>query len=138
MCFNLACQLVRAGGAALAVWSGISGLAISLVGYYNLLAINDPATWSSLEALSSPLSTAIARAVGHPVLANGVTPNLEPLNVSYTNLDLACLRATAWSTSPPPPSRFASHETGVVREHIAIAMRSRRPDEKRHLPASAY
>ncbi|HTR89062.1 MAG TPA: hypothetical protein VMG62_03015 [Solirubrobacteraceae bacterium] len=49
--------LVRAGGGALALWGSIAGFAISLVGNGNLLAINHPQTWRTLEEIASPLSS---------------------------------------------------------------------------------
>ncbi len=53
-------QLVRIGGALLALWGCFAGIAISFTGYANLLQANYPSTWSTLESISSPLSSAIA------------------------------------------------------------------------------
>jgi hypothetical protein len=78
--------LIRTGGALLALWSCITGAAVSFVGYNDLLAVKHPHTWASLESAGSPLSTTIARVVGHPVLAGITTPNLAPSDAGYTTL----------------------------------------------------
>lgn len=79
-------RLVQMGGALLAVWGCLTGTAISFVGYYNLLATLHPTTWRTLENISSPLSTAIAIAVGHPVLAKVSAPNITETHVNSTTL----------------------------------------------------
>jgi hypothetical protein len=63
-------RLVRIGGGLLVAWGCFAGWAASFVGYSNLLAVEHPGTWTTLEKLGSPLSTAIAATAGHPVLAN--------------------------------------------------------------------
>jgi hypothetical protein len=80
-------RLVRFGGGMLAAWGCIAGIAISFVGYGNYLAINYPATWTSLENLGSPLSTAIAGIAGRPILADTATPNIVADSAEdYTDL----------------------------------------------------
>jgi hypothetical protein len=78
--------LIGTAGALLAIWSCMTGVAVSFLGYYDLLAVNHPQTWAKLESAGSPISTTIARIVGHPVLANVVTPNLVQANINYTTL----------------------------------------------------
>lgn len=80
-------QLVRIGGGVLVVWGCLMGWAISLVGYTNPLALNHPGTWATLEDIGSPLSTLIAQAAGHPVMASVSAKNLGPFEpVRYTGL----------------------------------------------------
>jgi hypothetical protein len=87
MTHGLRRRLVRAVGGALAVWSSLVGIAISFVGYGNYLADRHPGTWSTLERVGSPLSSALAAAAGHPVLAEVDAPNSATLSpVSYTGL----------------------------------------------------
>jgi hypothetical protein len=62
-------RLLRAVGGLMAAWGCVAGVAISFVGYGNYLALEHPGTWRTLEEDSSPLSTAIAYVLGHPVLA---------------------------------------------------------------------
>jgi hypothetical protein len=81
-------RLTRFGGGLLAAWGCITGLAISFIGYGNYLAVKHPATWTTLEHITSPLATAIAASAGHPVLAEVRTPYvLGNPTVSYTGLD---------------------------------------------------
>jgi hypothetical protein len=61
-------RLLQIGGGLLAAWSCATGLAISFFGGGTLLAITHPGTWDTLEDIGSPLSTAIASVLGHPVL----------------------------------------------------------------------
>lgn len=74
-------RLVRLVGGLLAVWSCLTGLAISFTGYYNLFAIDYPGAWSTLEDVSSPLGTAITIVEGHPVLAEFFAPGLPLLSL---------------------------------------------------------
>jgi hypothetical protein len=81
-------RLVRVGGGLLALWSCCTGLAISFTGYYDLLATEHPTTWSKLEDIGSPLSTAIAAIAGHPILATISAPNFKQISpILYTRLD---------------------------------------------------
>ena len=81
-------RLTRFGGGLLAAWGCITGLAVSFIGYGNYLAVKHPATWTTLEHITSPLATAIATSAGHPVLAEVRTPYvLGTPTVSYTGLD---------------------------------------------------
>src|SRR5664279_915672 len=80
--------MVSIGGAALAIWSCVAGLAISFVGYTNLLAVNHPATWRDLEGVGAPISTVVASIIGHPVLAEVSTLNLARPIVSYTSFEI--------------------------------------------------
>jgi hypothetical protein len=76
-------QLVRVVGGLLVAWGCLMGLAISFVGYGNFLAVEHPGTWSTLENIGSPLSTAIATMVGHPVLASLTARNSNLPSPSY-------------------------------------------------------
>lgn len=79
--------LVRRGGGVLAVWGCLTGLAISFIGSANLLATTLPGAWATLENIGAPVSTAIAVAAGHPVLAEVSAPNVEPVApASFTSL----------------------------------------------------
>jgi hypothetical protein len=79
-------RMVRMGGGLLVVWGCITGLAVSFAGT-GLLASAHPGTWATLENIGSPLSTATAIAVGHPVLAEvSGTHILQGSPVSYSNL----------------------------------------------------
>jgi hypothetical protein len=80
-------RLVRIGGGILVAWGCFMGWITSFVGYSNVLALNHPGTWAALEDIGSPLSTLIANAVGHPVLASVSAKNLGPYEpVRYTGL----------------------------------------------------
>jgi hypothetical protein len=67
---------IRVLGAVFAVWGCLTGLAISFTGYYELLRQEHPGTWTTLEDATSPISTAIAMAAGHPILARVEAPGL--------------------------------------------------------------
>jgi hypothetical protein len=67
-------RLLRVGGGLLAAWGCATGLAISFIGYGKTVALTHPGTWKALEDIGSPISTAIAIAVGHPVLAAVAVP----------------------------------------------------------------
>jgi hypothetical protein len=60
--------LLRVGGAILIVWGCAAGFAASFVGYGDFLKVRHPQTWRTLEDAGAPLSTAIAKIIGHPVL----------------------------------------------------------------------
>ena len=79
-------RMVRLGGALLATWSCLTGIAVSFVGYSNLLATNSPNIWTSLEDITSPLSTAISRVIDKPVVADVITPNITRTQANYTTL----------------------------------------------------
>jgi hypothetical protein len=72
--------LLRVGGGALAAWGCAAGVAISFSGYGTSYAAAYPATWRTLEDLGSPLSTAIATVIGHPVLAAQSAEHLMELS----------------------------------------------------------
>jgi hypothetical protein len=74
-------RLVQIGGGVLIVWGCVAGLAVSFSGYANLLALNHPATWKTLQDIGSPLSRAIAILEGHPVLVEVSSPQLPLLDV---------------------------------------------------------
>jgi hypothetical protein len=61
--------LVRTGGGLLAAWSCLAGVAI---GSQELE--NHPDAWRTLVDIGSPVSTAMASVVGHPVLAEVYAP----------------------------------------------------------------
>ncbi|MGH2853142.1 MAG: hypothetical protein ACRDLF_02990 [Solirubrobacteraceae bacterium] len=87
-------RLVRVGGGLLVVWGCATGFAISFIGYGDYLRVEHPQTWAALQNIASPLSAVIARAAGHPVLAEVFTPNiLEEKPVRYTSLDTRAAEA---------------------------------------------
>lgn len=77
-------RLARFGGGGLAIWSCFTGLAVSFTGYENLLASTHPATWHTLQSVTAPVSTGLAKLAGHPALGEvrevtqPGTPYLEP------------------------------------------------------------
>jgi hypothetical protein len=82
-------RLVRASGALLIAWGCLTGAAVSFTGYYNLLAVKHPGTWTDLEDTASPVSAAIAAVVGHPVLAAVSAPDFKELSpITYTSVGL--------------------------------------------------
>ena len=62
-------KAVRVLGAGFVLWGCFTGVAISFIGEESLLRTGHPGTWSTFENLTSPISTAMATAAGHPVLA---------------------------------------------------------------------
>ena len=69
-------RTARILGVVLAVWGCLTGVAISFIGYNNLLHVGHPGTWTSLEDATSPISTAMAILAGHPLLASVEAPNV--------------------------------------------------------------
>jgi len=57
-------RAVRASGAVLAIWSCIAGIALSVQGFQT-----HDQLWRTLVNAGSPVSTAMAAIVGHPILA---------------------------------------------------------------------
>jgi hypothetical protein len=74
-------RLLRVGGAILAVWSCLTGVAISFQEIEKRAG-----TWRTLVSLGEPLSTAMAVLVGHPVLAEVFTPILQRNPINYANI----------------------------------------------------
>jgi hypothetical protein len=74
-------RLVRFGGALLAVWSCVTGLAIS-----GMELEKHQSTWREAVSLGSPLSTAIATIAGRPVLAEVSAPTSERSPPNYSNI----------------------------------------------------
>jgi hypothetical protein len=74
-------RLIQTVGAFLAVWSCVTGMAIS---YQEIN--RQPGPWSTLVNLGAPLSTAITAVAGHPVLAEVHTTNQWASPPSYGNL----------------------------------------------------
>jgi hypothetical protein len=117
-------QLVRIGGGILVAWGCFTGWAISFPGYANDLAATHPDTWSTLQDIGSPLSTLIATAVGHPVLASVTANNLEQITPTrYSTLDAG---ATVFSlgvgeqadfTIVSPDDRRAALAADVTQRH---------------------
>jgi hypothetical protein len=85
-------RLVRSVGAVLALWSCATGMAISLQEIEK-----HASTWRTLVNLSSPLSSAIAKIAGHPVLAEVYTPDIQRSPPSYSNLGT---EVTGFSLAP--------------------------------------
>jgi hypothetical protein len=73
-------RAVRILGAVFAVWGCLTAVAISFTGNNDLLRTDHPGIWSSLENATSPISTAIAMAAGHPILARVEAPNAEQVS----------------------------------------------------------
>jgi hypothetical protein len=75
-------RAIRLLGAALAAWGCFTGIAISFAGYGGnaSLQATHPGTFRSLENATSPISTAIAAVVGHPVLARVEAPELSQVS----------------------------------------------------------
>jgi hypothetical protein len=61
-------RLLRVGGGLFVAWGCAAGIAISFDGSVTNLPVTHPGTWRALEDIGSPLSTALAVAVGHPVI----------------------------------------------------------------------
>jgi hypothetical protein len=83
-------RLIRVGGALLAVWSCLAGMATS---YQEL--ISHPGTWHTLVDAGAPVSTVIATVVGHPVIAEIYTsdytrsaPNYGDFGTEVTGFSL--------------------------------------------------
>ncbi len=112
-------RLVRIGGGLLAAWGCFAGLAISFIGYGNLLAANHPATWTALENISSPLSRAIATVAERPVLAEVYARKvIQTSPVSYTSID-APITAFALSAGEQAELTIVSPDT---RKAALVAM----------------
>jgi len=61
-------RLMRVGGGLLVAWGCATGIAISFDGSVTEISLKHAGTWRVLEDVGSPLSTAIAAVVGHPVI----------------------------------------------------------------------
>lgn len=116
-------RLVRIGGGLLVAWGCLMGWAISFVGYGNFLAVNHPDTWATLENMGSPLSTALAIAVGHPVLASVTAPGLRQHTTSHTSLGVGAtlfslrVGAQADFIIVSPDNRRAALVANTVQRH---------------------
>ena len=71
-------MVIRVGGGVLAIWGCVTGLAIACNGLEN-----HQSTWRTLSMLGSPLSTAIATVVGHPILARVDAPGAGSIPEEY-------------------------------------------------------
>jgi hypothetical protein len=91
-------KAIRVIGGVLAVWGCLTGIAISFTGYYNLLRAEHPGTWSTLQDLTSPISTGVSMLAGHPVLAEVQAPNVARIS----GVRLTSLGAGVESFSLPP------------------------------------
>jgi hypothetical protein len=113
--------VVRIGGAVLAAWGCLTGLAIGFTGYADLLAVNHPATWARLESLTTPVSEAIAAVSGGPLLAEvearrifqSAEPSLTSLESPVRAFGVAVGEATTL-TIVSPDSRQAALVTRLV------------------------
>jgi hypothetical protein len=61
-------------GAAATAFASIIGIALGLQGYGNLLDVNHPALFNTLEDITSPLATLATEVVGKPVIARVISP----------------------------------------------------------------
>ena len=68
-------RLATGAGAVLVAWTALCGIAISFTGYYSSLRSWSPDTWHRLQAITSPLPTAIAKLDGKPQLADMWIPS---------------------------------------------------------------
>ncbi len=102
-------QLIRVGGAMLAVWSCATGFAISVAEIESHRGI-----WRAAVSLGSPLSTAMAAIAGHPVLAELNAPTFERSPPSYSNIGTEATGFSLTATSEvdltivSPDSRIAT------------------------------
>jgi hypothetical protein len=71
-------RFVRISGGALAVWSCAAGVAVGIPGLQSHLG-----TWRTLVDITSPVSTAITKAVGHPILTEVWAPTIAESHGAY-------------------------------------------------------
>jgi hypothetical protein len=77
-------RTLRAGGGLLAVWGCFAGVAVS---FGSNLPVTHPGTWKALEDAGTPISTALTKIAGHPVLASLSGANvLEEAPTNITDL----------------------------------------------------
>jgi hypothetical protein len=81
-------RLVRITGGALAVWSCVAGVAVGMQGTQSRLDI-----WRALVDITSPVSTVIATAVGHPILTQVWAPTIAEYHEPY---GLSAGSSTIW------------------------------------------
>jgi hypothetical protein len=87
-------RLVRVGGGWLAAWSCIAGVAITFSGYDGLFGDRHRGTLQALQDVASPVTSALAVLVGHPVLGEVSTPQLQWLRVGEpANITIVSPRA---------------------------------------------
>lgn len=79
-------RMLQVGGGLLAAWSCVAGFAISFFGSDPALAVTHPGTWRALEDVGSPISTALATVVGHPVIGSVNAVYTGYSNSGYTAL----------------------------------------------------
>lgn len=112
--------LVRVGGGLLAVWGCVTGLAIGFTGSYNLLAVEHPGTWTTLENISSPLSAAIANIAGRPVLAEVKVRKVVQISpASYTSIDAS---VTAFGLKVGERAKLTIVSPGTQKAALAAMM----------------
>jgi hypothetical protein len=81
-------RLAAVAASLLGAWTVLVGVATSLIGYDDALRRHHPGTWAALEGLFAPVSQAMARAQGRPlVVAVGHDP-VGPRPWSVASLDL--------------------------------------------------
>jgi hypothetical protein len=73
-------KAVHVIGAVFALWGCVTGVAISLNPGDTLLHAAHPGTWTRLENATSPISTAIAMLVGHPILGSVEAPKVARIS----------------------------------------------------------
>jgi hypothetical protein len=79
-------RMLRVGGGLLAAWGCATGFAIGFYGSDTALSVTHPAMWRTLEDIGSPVSTALAAAVGHPVIGIINAQYASYANEGYTAL----------------------------------------------------
>lgn len=120
-------RLVRVGGGMLVAWGCFMGWITSFVGYSNVLALQAPGTWATLEDIGSPLSTLIANTVGHPVMASVSAKNLGPYEpVRYTGLSTG---PTFFSLSVDEQARFTVVSPDHRRASLSATITQRHQSE---------
>ncbi len=113
-------RLLRAVGGLFAAWGCIAGLAISFVGYGPQLTATHPGTWSTLENLSSPLSTAIATVIDRPVLGEVTALQMpsSPVGSSPSEMTAALgLGESAKVTVVSPDDRTVTLAANIEQRH---------------------
>ncbi len=115
-------RLLRVGGGALAAWGCATGLAVSFYGSGTALSITHPQTWRTLEDVGSPLSTAIAAVLGHPVLAAISAAHEADVPPSYTNLG-SNVAELSLSTAEQAAVTVVSPSAGKATLAASVALR---------------
>jgi hypothetical protein len=85
-------RLIAVIGGVLAAWSCLAGIAVG-----SAALREDPSAWRTAGDIAAPVSTVVAIAVGHPMLAEIYTPNV--LRADRSNTDLETNVTGFWLTA---------------------------------------